>query len=164
MRESWLSVKLVLIFTAVLALLLGTAVYILDRDWSSSLFLAPYNNYQQRKYTVFGVLGGNLPSLMHAYAICVFLLAALWPWPRMRPWVCLMWFLIAAFLECIQHRAVCMWLFDHERLVDKIPLVETLKGYAMQGQFDIVDLIASGIGCLAALIVTLAWVTHSQGS
>jgi hypothetical protein len=159
-----LPVELVLIFTAVLGLLLGTAVYFLDRDWSSSLFLAPYIEYQWTRYAVFGVLGRNLPSLLHAYAICALLLVALWPWPRLRPWICLMWFSLAAFLESIQHDTVYMWFVDHERLWGDIPLIAILKGYAVQGQFDIVDLIASGAGCFAAIAVIFACAPHSQRS
>jgi hypothetical protein len=151
-----LTVEFVLIFTAVLGLLLGTAVYFLDRDWSSALFLAPYIEYQWPRYAVFGVLGRNLPSLLHAYAICAFLLVALWPWPRLRPWICLLWFSLAAFLESIQHDTVYMWFVDYEGLWGEIPLIEFLKGYALQGRFDIVDLIASGIGCLVAMTITFA--------
>jgi hypothetical protein len=40
-REPHSPVETGLIFTAVAALLLGTAVYFLDRDWANTMLLAP---------------------------------------------------------------------------------------------------------------------------
>jgi hypothetical protein len=156
--------QLTLILTAVAALLLGTTVYLLDRDWSSVLFLEPFIDYQWSGSTVFGVFGGNLPSLLHAYAICTLLMVALWPWPNTRPWVCLLWFSLASFLEWLQSDAANLWFVAHERLVGEIPLMASLKNYVLQGQFDFVDLIATGIGCLVALVVTLTWMPQRQRS
>jgi hypothetical protein len=104
------AVQIELIFTAVVALLLGTAVYLLDRDWTSSMFLEPFIDYQWPRSAVFGAVGGSLPSLLHAYAICVLFMVALWPWPWTRPWQCLLWFTLAANLEWLQSGAGSTWL------------------------------------------------------
>jgi hypothetical protein len=151
-----------LTLTAVAALLLGTTVYLLDRDWSSTVFLETFIAHQRPKSTVFGVLGGSLPSLLHAYAICALLVVALWPWPRTRPWICLLWFGLASFLECLQSDAANLWFVAHERLAGEMPLMASLKGYVLQGQFDGIDLLATGIGCLAALSATTAITHHTQ--
>jgi len=58
-REPNSPVEAILIFTAVSALLLGSAVCFLDRDWADTMLLQPFITYQWPKSTVFGVLGGH---------------------------------------------------------------------------------------------------------
>lgn len=161
-REPYLKTEVGLIFTAVAALLLGTAVYFLDRDWANSMFLAPFANHQWPRSAVFGAFGGFLPALLHAYAISVLILVALWPWPRTRPWVCLLWFIIASTLEWLQSDAADAWFFEGDRLPDNMPLLAYLESYAMQGRFDNIDLLATGVGCLSALAVTISITPHRQ--
>ena len=160
-REPHSRVEIGLIFTAVAALLLGTAVYVLDRDWASSMLLAPFVGYQWPRSAVFGAFGGFLPALLHAYAICVLIIVALWPWPRIRAWVCLLWFIIALILEWLQSDAADVWFFAGDRL-QSMPLLAYLESYAMHGQFDNIDLLATGVGCLTALGVTVAITPHRQ--
>ena len=154
-REPHSPVETGLIFTAVAALLLGTAVYFLDRDWANTMLLAPFIAYQWPTSAVFGAFGGFLPALLHAYAIPVLLIVALRPWPWTRPWVCLLWFTIASILEWLQSDAA-------DRLPGDLPLLRYLKSYAVQGQFDKVDLLVTGVGCLTALAVTIAIEHHRQ--
>lgn len=142
--------------TAVAALLLGTAVYLLDRDWASSSFLAPFVDYQWPRSAVFGAVGGFLPALLHAYAISVLIIIALWPWPRARAWVWSLWFIIASTLELLQSGSGNAWLLVLERPIGGGGIVGYLKSYALQGQFDSLDMLAAGIGCFAALAVTVA--------
>lgn len=146
-----------LMFTAVAALLLGTAVYVLDRNWASAMFLKPFVDYQWPRSKVFGPLGGFLPALLHAYAISVIIVVALWPWPRTRVWVCLLWFVIASTLEWLQSDVGNAWLIGGESLArGDVPLVAYFKSYTFQGQLDSLDLLATGVGCLAAMVVTIA--------
>jgi hypothetical protein len=155
-RELRSVVEAGLIFSAVTALLLGSAVYLLDRDWADTMLLAPFIAYQWPTCAVFGALGGFLPSLLHAYAICILLMVALWPWPRTRPWVCLLWFALGAFFEWMQSDAGSAWFTANERLLGDMPLMVYLKSYSVHGQFDYIDLLATGGGCLTALAVTTA--------
>jgi len=145
-----------LMLSAVAALLLGTAVYLLDRDWGRAMILEPFVQYQWSRSAVFGAFGGFLPSLLHAYAFCVLLLVALWPWPGTRPWVCLFWFALAAFFEWLQSGAGSAWITGNEGLIGNLPLMAYARDYAVHGQFDYIDLVASGVGCLTALAVTIA--------
>jgi hypothetical protein len=163
-REPNSSVEAILIFTAVSALLLGSAVYFLDRDWADTMLLQPFITYQWPKSTVFGALGGVLPALLHAYAITVLIIVALRPWPWTRPWVCLLWFTIASTLEWLQSDAAEALFFSADRLSGDIPLLGYLERYALQGQFDKVDLFATGVGCLTAFAVTITIAPHSQRS
>ncbi len=50
--------------SAVATLLLGSAVYVLECDWSSAMFLGPFVYYQWPKSAVFGRVGDILTSLM----------------------------------------------------------------------------------------------------
>jgi hypothetical protein len=155
-REPHSPIEAGLIFTAVAALLLGSAVYFLDRDWADTMLLAPFLAYQGPKSTVFGFVGGFLPALLHAYAITVLIIVALRPWPWTRRWVCLLWFTIASALEWLQSDTAKAIFFADDRLLTNMPLLGYLKSYAVQGKFDYLDLFATGVGCLTALAVTIA--------
>lgn len=163
-RELRSVVEAGLIFSAVTALLLGSAVYLLDRDWADTMLLAPFIAYQWPTSAVFGALGGFLPALVHAYAIPVLIIVALRPWPWTRPWVCLLWFTLALTLEWLQSDAAGPLFFAAGRLPGDRPLLRYLESYAVHGQFDYIDLLATGVGCLTALVVTIAIVPHGQGS
>jgi len=155
-REPHSPIEAGLIFTAVAALLLGSAVYFLDRDWADTMLLAPFIAYQWPTSAVFGALGGYLPALLHAYAITVLIIVALRPWPWTRPWVCLLWFTIASALERLQSDTAKAIFFAGDRLPANVPLLGYLERYAVQGHFDNVDLLATGFGCLTALAITIA--------
>ena len=114
-REPHSAVEAGLIFTAVTALLLGSAVYLLDRDWANTMLLAPFIAYQWPTSAVFGAFGGFLPALLHAYAIPVLIIVALRPWPWTRPWVCLLWFTLASTLEWLQSDAAGALFFAAEQ-------------------------------------------------
>jgi hypothetical protein len=161
-REPYSKAELGLIVTAVAALLLGAAVYFLDRDWASSMFLEPLAQYQWQRSAVFGSFGGFLPALLHAYAISVLIIVALWPWPRTRVWVCLLWFIIASSIEWLQSGIGDAWFIAMDSLPSEIPLLAYLKSYALQGQFDSLDLLVTGVGCLTALAVTIAFAPYRQ--
>ena len=155
-RDPFSKAEIGLIITAVAALLLGAAVYVLDRDWASSMFLEPLADNQWQRSAVFGAFGRFLPALTHAYAFCVLIIVTLWPWPWTRLWVCLLWFTIASTLEWLQSGVIDAWLLVLGRLPDEIPLMAYLERYALQGTFDNIDLLATGVGCLIALVVTSA--------
>ena len=161
-REPYSKAGIGLILTAVAALLLGATVYVLDRDWASSMFLEPLSDYQWERAAVFGAFGRFLPAFLHAYAFCVLLIVALWPWPRTRLWVCLLWFTIASTLEWLQSGGGDAWLFTLDRLPGDIPLMAYLERYTFQGTFDNSDLLATGVGCLIALAVTIAIAPNRQ--
>ena len=151
-----------LIVSALAALLLGTAVYLLDRDWASAMFLEPFVDYQLSRSAIFGALGGFLPSLLHAYAIPVLIMVALSPWPWTRPWVCLLWFIMASFFEWLQSDSAGALFFFADRPSGDIPLLTYLERYSVQGQFDYIDLVATGVGSLTALAVTTVFAPHSR--
>ena len=163
-REPNSPVQATLILTAVAALLLGSVVYFLDRYWGDTILLAPFTAYQWPRSSVFGTLGGYLPAILHAYAIPVLIIVALRPWPWTRPWVCILWFTIASILEWLQSDAADSLLFFANTLPGDMPPLGYLERYAVQGQFDNFDLLATGVGCLTALAVTISIAPHTHRS
>lgn len=143
-----------MIGTAAIALLAGTSVYLLDRDWTSALFLSPVAALQPERLHVFGALGGALPSLLHAYALAVLLMAVLQPWPRTRPWICIGWFSVAGSLECMQATGVGRFLLERQEALSGVPVLNNLALYAAHGQFDVADIWATAIGCLTAYVTS----------
>jgi len=139
--------------TAVVALAVGACVYLLDRDWVSTMFLGAFAGWQPARYAVFGALGDTLPSFLHAYAFTVLLVLALWPWPKARGWVAPGWFAIAAGLEILQAPGVALAAFGPPDSAGT-PLVRSLALYAWRGEFDPADLWATALGCATAWVVT----------
>ena len=126
------------------------------------MLLQPFIAYQWPKSAVFGVLGGVLPAFLHAYAIPVLIIVTLRPWSWTRPWVCLLWFTIASTLEWLQSNAAEALFFAADRLPGDMPFLRYLKNYAVQGRFDNADLLATGVGCLTALAVTIKLAPHKK--
>ena len=139
--------------SSLLALLLGIAVYLLDRDWSSTLFLAPLVAHQPQVFGFFGSLGQVLPSFLHAYAFALLLILALGSYRYARHVGALGWFTLAAGLEVLQA--------DHFHALFAAPVPQhaasaVLGGiqlYVVNGHFDPRDLLAAGLGCVAAFAI-----------
>jgi hypothetical protein len=144
--------------SAVLALLAGTCVYLLDRDWTTTLFLGPVATYQPLTRHVFGALGGALPSLVHAYGFATLLLVALRKWPHTRVPICIGWFAVAGLLEILQMPGLAAFLVERQDALNGIPVLSHLAAYAEYGRFDPADLWATAIGCLSAYLTsTVLW-------
>jgi hypothetical protein len=154
--------EICLIATALLALLLASAVYFVDRDWSNSLFLAPISGYQRARFAVFGTFGGFMPAFLHAYAVSMLLMIVLWPWRWTRTWACTLWFGLAFFLEYLQSDSGNTWLVSAQIGMGGSKFMESLSSYAMHGQFDVLDLITTGFGCVAALLVATTLAPRSK--
>lgn len=152
-RHPWAG-STILGMTAIAALLLGVAVYGLDRDWSTAQFLAPFADSQGQTFGLFGNVGQVLPSFLHAYAISVLLILTLTPRPRLRAWLCVGWFAIAAALECLQADAVAILVFAQPATPVDHPLFKPLALYALRGHFDMADLLAAALGCTIAFVAT----------
>lgn len=145
--------KIALPGTSILALLLGVAVYLLDRDWASTLFLTPVAAYEPETGRLFGLLGQVLPSFFHAYAFSLLLILALGRARYAREIGALGWFTFAAGLEILQAE-----YFQHLFSVPALqPAASTvlcsIQSYVANGHFDPGDLAASGLGCILAFVI-----------
>jgi len=139
--------------SALLALILGTLVYLLDRDWSSTLFLSPVAAWQPARLGVFGVANLFLPSLFHAYAFALLIACAAGCTPSARLSGAMGWFAVAACLECLQALDIDPVFFDGVGRYAGRALSGAIQIYIENGRFDVGDILAAALGCLAAYTV-----------
>ena len=132
--------------SALVALILGTCVYLLDRDWATALL-------QGVRPVLFGSLGYVLPAFCHAYAFSLLLILALGRSRRARTFGALAWFAVAAGLEVIQSPKVATLMPSMAVLHTDSPVLGSITMYALNGRFDPYDLAAAGLGCVAAWFV-----------
>ncbi|MGB5512365.1 MAG: hypothetical protein WBM87_11705 [Woeseiaceae bacterium] len=140
--------------SAILALAAGTSVYLFDRDRASALFLAPFADSHMDYAGLFGVLGGNLPSFFHAYAFALLLIMLLGRIPHARHVGAALWFSIAAALECLQAARIEALLYSSTTLGADPTILASIQAYIANGHFDPGDLLAAGLGCVAAYAVS----------
>jgi hypothetical protein len=142
--------------SALLALFLGTSVYLLDRDWATVQFLVPFAVFQGERANLFGTLGQVLPSLCHAYAFSLLLILALGRTRGARFFGALAWFVVAAGLEALQSLRFSVPLTGLTGPPADSPVLGSIANYAANGHFDPGDLVAAGLGCVAACLVASA--------
>lgn len=141
-----------LLGVALAALTLGLAIYAFDRDWATVALLSPLSDFQTLPRNWFGTGGQFLPSFLHALAISLLLIIALEPGPGGRLMICSAWCATALMLEVVQLDDVSASLIDAAQLHTTPPLLAPVENYARQGVFDLADMIATSLGCLAALV------------
>jgi hypothetical protein len=145
--------KIALPASTILALLFGIIVYALDRDWATTLFLAPVAAYQPAKIGLFGPLGYVLPSFLHAYAFSLLLIIALGRTGSAR-WIgATTWFVFAASLEITQADFFRRLFIDLTSRSTGSATITIFHSYIANGHFDPFDLAAAGIGCSAAFAI-----------
>ena len=142
--------------SAIFALAAGTSIYLFDRDWASVLFLAPFADSTVGHAGLFGVLGGNLPSFFHAYAFALLLILLLGNTPHARHIGAALWFSIAAALECLQATRLEALLYGSAAVRTDSSILASIQAYIANGHFDPGDLLAAGLGCVAAYGVASA--------
>ena len=142
--------KAALAGSAILALCFGIAIYLLDRDWASTLFLTPFTAYQPEAVGFFGLPGLVLPSLLHAYAFSLLVILALGGGRSARQVGVLSWFLVAAGLEILQAGQFQNLLSGPTLNSSASTVITSIQSYAVNGHFDFGDLVASGVGCMLA--------------
>lgn len=146
--------RVALLSSILLALLVGTLVYIFDRDWASTRFLAPLADWQGDQSALFGALGQVLPSFCHAYAFALLLILMLGRSRYARQLGAAAWFAIAAGLELLQAERLQILLPEPTALPADSTLVNSIYTYLADGHFDPGDLLAAGLGCLVAFFVS----------
>lgn len=136
-----------------IALFIGTAVYVLDRSPSES-FVPAALSYFALTPTVFGTFGHSLPTFTHVFAFALLTAVLLNGVRGAAVSACLAWGVLEAVFEVGQHARVAAWLV--ERLpqgADSNPLLAKTVDYFRYGTFDPGDLLAIVLGALAAYVV-----------
>ncbi|HJP37776.1 MAG: hypothetical protein QF483_07885 [Gammaproteobacteria bacterium] len=139
---------------AVIVLLLGILVYLLDRP-DASVYLIPTGwTFGTGLPPVFGGAGDYLPTFAHTFAFALFTSALLEPWRWSGVTACMGWWVVGSLFEVAQSDALAAgiaervpgWFADW-------PLLDNVAGYFMAGHFDFLDLVSIGIGAVSALAV-----------
>jgi hypothetical protein len=155
-----------LLSMATCALMLGTLVYITDRDPSHAWLIPNLGVWADE--ALFGALGRCLPSFVHPLAFGL-ITAACWPsnaGPRYA--ACAFWGAVNILFEIGQHPSVSP--FWAEALLTGEapgPVLEPLARYFVAGTFDSGDVVASVLGSLtAAFVLRISCNTkeHNHGS
>ena len=135
-------------------LLLGTAVYFLDRPWEQTIFVPGDLSLFHLTPSVFGGIGHSLPTFAHVFAFSLLTIALVGGAKRAAITVCLGWFLVDASFEMGQHPQVASGLsslippwFEHLPVLDRTP------SYFLYGTFDPLDLVSAALAALAAYLV-----------
>jgi hypothetical protein len=142
--ESWRRAA-TLALIASLALALGIAVYLTDRDASRAMLMPGIAAFAGGN--AFGALGQWLPSFVHPFAFSLLTAAALAPRSTPRYGACIAWGAINVGFEVGQHPLVSARL--SEVLLGQLhglPLVEPLARYFVRGTFDWGDIAAALLG------------------
>jgi len=145
---------------AVGLLVLGTAVYLLDRTPGSAWLIpaawqAGGGGDGRGGGTVFGALGRWLPSFVHAFAFAVLTALVLPRHPASVPAACVGWALVDTLAEVGQHAAVSAPLAAAiESWLGPGPvgtsIARPLARYFTRGSFDVADVIAGLAGAVVA--------------
>lgn len=143
------------ISVAILILVLGTAVYVLDRPAGAAPFFDPvsFSHWFPR---IFGQLGENLPTFSHVFGFSLLTAAWLGGGRRVGLGVCLGWWFVDTVFELGQHAAVAQRVFD--LLPDglgSVPILSLAERYFLFGTFDTGDLLSIGLGAIGAYLVIL---------
>ena len=140
--------------SAVAALVMGGLVYVVDRDWTSTQFLAAFAGLQPGVSGLFGPLGPVLPSFLHAYAFALLLILLIGRTRRAAAVGAGAWFACAAALEFLQAPSLQRLFIDHAVPASAAPLLHSIQSYVLNGHFDPGDLVAAGLGCAAASAIS----------
>lgn len=133
---------------ALAAFTAGVLVYMVDRP-PRTAYLLPAAWTLPAGASLFGVLGGSLPSFAHALAFSVG--TALLPGWRRPGAACLLWGGIDAALELGQLPAVARVVVPAlPAWFEQWPVLDHLGSSLLQGRFDPWDLVAVATGCAVA--------------
>jgi hypothetical protein len=142
------------------ALAIGLLLYLTDRPPTETYFTARIGLTNTLYHVVpclFGPLGWNMPAFLHVFAFILITGGILACGKKGSLIVAGSWFVIDAAFELGQRFAAWSEMFI-PRWFDALPVLENARTYFRVGTFDMLDLIATALGALAAyslLLVTL---------
>jgi hypothetical protein len=135
---------------------LGALVYLFDRSAGDIYFIPEWWRFADGTPSLFGALGGSLPSFAHTYCFILLFSALLTPWSIPHWAICVGWCTVEALCELAQTDAIA------SRIVPALPewfadwpILANVPGYFINGRFDPADLAAIGFGGLAAWLTLI---------
>lgn len=145
--------KLAQASTALVALLVGVAVYWVDRQPESVYFMALWGNQGGNVGLGFGGLGNHLPTFLHVYAFIMLTLAVVVPTRDRAIAICALWFVADSLFELGQTGIIAGQIANGvPDWFQGIPFLENTVDYFVHGTFDVIDLYSIALGSLAAFL------------
>ncbi len=138
---------------ALLVLVVGTLVYVLDRP-AEQLPLVGIINLSEVLPALFGPVGHSLPTFTHVFAFSLLTAAWFGGGQRVGLTACLVWFGVDSAFEVGQHPQIA------ERLVQfmpgwfgQLPVLHQTDSFFSSGTFDPGDLISIALGAAVAYLL-----------
>lgn len=139
---------------AVVALLVGVLVYLLDRQPEQVYFVPHWLAKAINGDTFLGELSNYVPSFVHVFAFILLTMAIVIPTPLYRRYligVCVFWFALDSLFELAQMDAIASVIAPHvPKGFAGIPFLENTTDYFLKSTFDGLDLISIGLGAMTA--------------
>jgi len=138
---------------ALIALLIGTAVYLLDRRPETVYFMTHWMVGGHRTSPFFGTLGNHLPTFVHVYALILLSAVVAVPSRGYVLAICLFWLVLDSAFEFAQTSFIAGAIADHvPEWFGAIPFLENISRYFVAGTFDVLDLYSIAAGSFAAYL------------
>ena len=149
---------------ALSALLLGLAFYLLMRPAESVYLFSGLSVLPGHHLALLGKAGQWLPSAIHAYVFILLTVVAVGNGPRVIYASALLWLSIGWLFEWGQYPAVAEQVLEIiPEWFSQVPILENSRNYFQNGSFDYLDLLATFLGALAALL-TYQLTINKQGA
>ena len=141
----------------VLGLLIGAAVYVIDRPSDRTylfnllpIWLSGYSTGPR----LFTIVGGSLPSFIHALSFSM-ITSSLYPTKALiYALICLRWLFIGVIFELGQGPG--KWIIQLiPDSMNKIPCIGSIQDYFLLGTFDVLDLLAVFLGSSTGFLLLL---------
>jgi hypothetical protein len=142
------------IVLAVVALLVGVLVYLLDRQPEHVYFVPQWLAKAINGDTFLGELSNYVPTFVHVFAFILLTMAIVIPLPLYRRYligVCVFWYALDSLFEIAQTDAIGSAIATHvPKGFAGIPFLENTATYFLTSTFDGLDLVSIGLGAMAA--------------
>lgn len=145
------------ILLGIIALCVGSFVYIVDRSPDRTYFVYSISNRLSLHNilpSIFGPAGRNLPSFIHVLSFSLITAGLLSCKKRGCLIVCAAWLISDSIFELGQKFNASFSELNPDFL-SGIPILENIRGFFLKGVFDVYDLAAMVLGAATAYAILL---------
>ncbi|MDJ0808429.1 MAG: hypothetical protein QNJ78_16555 [Gammaproteobacteria bacterium] len=146
------------------ALLMGIAVYLLDRPSAQTYFIPEWISLFEETPRLFGLIGNHLPTFLHVFGFSL-ISCGLLTQSRFSPLgICLFWIALDGLFEIGQHPLISACIVQYiPAWFNQVIILENTQAYFLSGSFDPMDLVSILFGgILAYLLVRVFVVKHAS--
>ncbi|MDH3976881.1 MAG: hypothetical protein OEU86_00080 [Gammaproteobacteria bacterium] len=155
------------VLTAMIALLIGVAVYWFDRQPERVYFIPDAWSTGAFNGTFFGSVGLYLPTFTHTFGFSLLTAVVLRPSRWSAAAGCLLWGVTGSLFEVAQTNSMASWIARNLPVwFNDWPVLDNATNYFLAGAFDPLDLLSVFLGALLAwrlLVATNRLEHEAQG-